>query len=430
MSTLRKRRASSRSSRASASSPCSSPGCSRGDDSGGSGGCHREDRRGQPRHHRHDASPSASRRPLTGATAGPGTCTVDGITRLLRREERRGRHRVRRRQDPHGRDQGLRRRVRPAEGAGELPPDGLGQRLRDDVGPRHADQPGVARSGDRRGRAAGARPDRRPDLHRPRREPVAARLRADLPERRSGVRRAARQRRAKTTRSRSCTRTTTTARATSRASRGAIEGADNIEIVKELTYEATDTSVDAQLTELAASGADVFFNAMSITPLVISSLQKTAGARLDCPAGSCRRTRRAPTAILEPGGAAAFPGIYTVSFAKSAASPTFAETRRGSTFLRDRGVRRTRRACPAFPHCCGAGSLRRDSRAGLREDERADPRELHGGAAQRSATSRPRSCSPGTTIDTTEDGQPAVSAVGAEVQRQGLRERGDVRRLI
>ena len=35
----------------------------------------------------------------------------------------------------------------------------------------------------------------------------------------------------------------------------AIEGADNIEVVKALTYEATDTSVDAQLTELAASGA-------------------------------------------------------------------------------------------------------------------------------------------------------------------------------
>src|SRR5690606_26304075 len=44
--------------------------------------------------------------------------------------------------------------------------------------------------------------------------------------------------------------------------KSAIEGADNIEVVEELTYEATDTSVDAQITELAASGADVFFNAM------------------------------------------------------------------------------------------------------------------------------------------------------------------------
>ncbi|WP_324278215.1 ABC transporter substrate-binding protein [Blastococcus brunescens] len=56
--------------------------------------------------------------------------------------------------------------------------------------------------------------------------------------------------------------------------KSAVEGADNIEIVEELTYEATDTSVDAQITELANSGADVFFNAMSVTPLVISALQK------------------------------------------------------------------------------------------------------------------------------------------------------------
>lgn len=51
----------------------------------------------------------------------------------------------------------------------------------------------------------------------------------------------------------------------------AVAGASNIEIVGELSYEATDTSVDAQLTELAATGADVFFNAMSITPLAPAS---------------------------------------------------------------------------------------------------------------------------------------------------------------
>src|SRR3954453_3607121 len=56
--------------------------------------------------------------------------------------------------------------------------------------------------------------------------------------------------------------------------KAAIKGHDNIEVVDELTYEATDTSVDAQITQLASSGADVFFNAMSVTPLMISSLQK------------------------------------------------------------------------------------------------------------------------------------------------------------
>src|SRR5215203_5772202 len=57
--------------------------------------------------------------------------------------------------------------------------------------------------------------------------------------------------------------------------KAAVEGADNIEIVDELTYEATDTSDDTQITELAASEADVIFNAMSLVPLVVSSLKKT-----------------------------------------------------------------------------------------------------------------------------------------------------------
>ena len=61
----------------------------------------------------------------------------------------------------------------------------------------------------------------------------------------------------------------------------AIKGKSNIQVVKQLTYEATDTSVDAQITELASSGADVFFNAMSVTPLMISSLQKAQQLELE-----------------------------------------------------------------------------------------------------------------------------------------------------
>ena len=85
-------------------------------------------------------------------------------------------------------------------------------------------------------------------------EPLAARLRADLPER--GRRRSA-----------SCSPASGEDHKVAILSQNddygegyvegfktAIEGADNIEIVKELTYEATDTSVDAQLTELAAIG--------------------------------------------------------------------------------------------------------------------------------------------------------------------------------
>ena len=83
--------------------------------------------------------------------------------------------------------------------------------------------------------------------------------------------------------------------------KSAIKGKGNIQVVKELTYEATDTSVDAQITELACSGADVFFNAMSVTPLMISSLQKAQQLN-GCRAGSCPPTRRAPGRSSSPAG--------------------------------------------------------------------------------------------------------------------------------
>src|SRR5690349_22647472 len=46
--------------------------------------------------------------------------------------------------------------------------------------------------------------------------------------------------------------------------KSAIKGKDNIQVVKELTYEATDTSVDARTTALASGAADFFFTAMSV----------------------------------------------------------------------------------------------------------------------------------------------------------------------
>ena len=105
-------------------------------------------------------------------------------------------------------------------------------------------------------------------------------------------------------------------------------------MVGEQTYEATDTSVDAQLTQLAATGADVFFNAMSITPLVISSLQKAQQIGWK-PSWFLPSNTSSPTAILAPGGASAFPGIYSVSFAKAPQSPDFAKDPDVVKFLSD-----------------------------------------------------------------------------------------------
>ncbi|WP_426188137.1 ABC transporter substrate-binding protein [Microbacterium sp. TWP3-1-2b2] len=188
-----------------------------------------------------------------------------------------------------------------------------------------------------------------------------------------------------------------------------IEGADNIEIVKELTYEATDTSVDAQLTELAATGADVFVNAMSITPLVISSLQKAQEIGW-LPNWFLPSNTSSPSAILEPGGASAFPGVYTVAFAQSSAAPTFADSEEGAAFLADLKEYADYPDAPAFPHCVWSyqvGATLEQVFGKMTEPTRADfmkqLRSISGYTAPLMLE--------GAVVDTTEDGLPAVSNV-------------------
>jgi len=188
-----------------------------------------------------------------------------------------------------------------------------------------------------------------------------------------------------------------------------IEGADNITIVKELTYEATDTNVDAQLTELAGSGADVFFDAMSITPLVISSLQKTQELGW-LPSWFLPSNTSSPSAILEPGGATAFPGVYTVAFAQSAAAPTFADSEDGKAFLAGLKQYANYPDPPAFPHCVwsyqvGAtlDQVFQKMTEPTRDDFMKELRAIKDYVAPLMLD--------GSSVDTTEDGQPAVSTV-------------------
>lgn len=189
----------------------------------------------------------------------------------------------------------------------------------------------------------------------------------------------------------------------------AVEGADNIEIVKELTYEATDTSVDAQLTELAASGADVFFNAMSITPLVISSLQKAQQLNWT-PSWFLPSNTSSPSAILEPGGGAAFPGVYSVSFAKAPASPAFAEDEDVVAYLAALKEYGNYPDPPAFPHCQWSwmvGATLEQAFEAMTEPTRANFMEALRGISDFQAPLM----LPDTAVNTTEDGQPAVSTV-------------------
>ena len=191
----------------------------------------------------------------------------------------------------------------------------------------------------------------------------------------------------------------------------AIEGADNIEVVKALTYEATDTSVDAQLTELASTGADVFVNAMSITPLVISSLKKTEELGWK-PSWFLPSNTSSPGGILQQPDVHAdvFPGIYTVAFSQSAASPTFADSDDGKAFLDAIAKYTNQEGVPAFPHCVWswiAAATLEQAFTKMEEPTRESFMEALMSIKDYSAPFMLE----GSTIDTTQDGKPAVSAV-------------------
>jgi branched-chain amino acid transport system substrate-binding protein len=189
----------------------------------------------------------------------------------------------------------------------------------------------------------------------------------------------------------------------------AIQGKSNIQVVKSLTYEASDTSVDAQITELASSGADVFFNAMSVTPLMIASLQKAQQLTWK-PSWFLPSNTSSPVAILKPGGAAAYPGVYSVSFAKAPASPVFAKDPDVVAYLAALKQYGAYPDAPAFPHCqwswmVGAtlDQAFQKMTAPTRDNFMKSLRSITGFTAPLML--------PDTSVDTSKDGQPAVSTV-------------------
>lgn len=189
----------------------------------------------------------------------------------------------------------------------------------------------------------------------------------------------------------------------------AIEGT-SVEIVEELTYEATDTSVDAQLTELAGSDADVFFNAMSITPLVISSIEKTKELGWS-PSWFLPSNTSSPAAILGPAEADPDDGFYSVSFAKAPQSPAFAEDEDVQTFLASlEEYAGDYTTTPDFPHCMWSymiGATLEETFMNMEEPTRDAFMEALRGISGLEAPLMLE----GTSVDTTQDGQPAVSSL-------------------
>ncbi len=103
----------------------------------------------------------------------------------------------------------------------------------------------------------------------------------------------------------------------------AIDGSD-VEIVEALTYEPTDTTLDSQVTTLAATNADVLLSAVSVTPLQVGVLVKAQSLGW-LPRVFLPSTTATPATIVVPGNGVAYPAVYTTAMSKVPASPAFAE---------------------------------------------------------------------------------------------------------
>ena len=103
----------------------------------------------------------------------------------------------------------------------------------------------------------------------------------------------------------------------------AIEGTD-VEIVASATYEPTDTTLDGQVTELAASGADALLSAVSVTPLQVGVLTKAQSLGWT-PEIFLPSNTSTPATVVIPGNGAAYPAVYSTSLSKVPPSPAYAE---------------------------------------------------------------------------------------------------------
>jgi len=194
----------------------------------------------------------------------------------------------------------------------------------------------------------------------------------------------------------------------------AIEGAGNIEIVGELTYEPSAPSLEGQITELSATGADVLFHAVSVVPRAIENLQKAQSLGW-FPSWFLPSNTASPGGVLTPGGAVAadgalvYPGIYAVSFSAAAASPPFQESEEGQAYFA--AIEEyTENDGFSFPHCVWSWIAAQILEQAFMEMEEPT-RESFMAALLAIDGFEAQFLLPGGSINTTTDGLPAVQDV-------------------
>jgi len=187
-----------------------------------------------------------------------------------------------------------------------------------------------------------------------------------------------------------------------------IDGSD-VEIVARATYEPADTSIDAQVTDLADSDADVFFNANSQHNLAVQSLLQAQQLgwtpRVFLPSNTS-----SVSDVLEPGSADAFPGVYTTQSAKDPNDPEFADDEEVVQFQEDMEQYASNITTTFVPHCAwsyAAGAALEDAFTRMEQPTRESFMEAVRSIEDLDAPM----LLDGVTINTTEPGVPPISDV-------------------
>ncbi|GAA4414848.1 ABC transporter substrate-binding protein [Georgenia halophila] len=187
-----------------------------------------------------------------------------------------------------------------------------------------------------------------------------------------------------------------------------IEGS-SVEIVAEATYEPADTAIDAQITDLASSDADVFFNANSQYNLVVQALQQAQQLgwlpRIFLPSNTS-----SVSDALEPGNAEAYPAVYTVASSKNPNDSAFAEDEDVIQFQEDMEQYASDITTTFVPHCAwsyAAGAAMEEAFSMMEEPTRDSFME----AARSIEDLEAPMLLDGVTINTTEPGVPPINEV-------------------
>ncbi|MEX0428616.1 ABC transporter substrate-binding protein [Nocardioides sp. DS6] len=189
----------------------------------------------------------------------------------------------------------------------------------------------------------------------------------------------------------------------------AVKDAPNVTITKKLTYEVSDVSLDAQITTLAATGADVIFNAVSQPHLTVSAMKKAQTLGW-LPSWFLPSNTSGVAPILKPAGADAFPHVYTIGYHKTPDDPAYADDADVKKFVADLAKYTKEPETPEFPHCMWgymAASILDKAFQQMTEPTRAEfMKQLLSIKGYRTPLMLD-----GAEVDTTIDGEPAISSV-------------------